>query len=1094
MSDAEAVEINNRGVGLMGQFNYERAAEEFQKIVAARPDLVEARVNLMIATFNRQREGDEDAAIAMARDILREHPDHARAHYCLGLLLYRAGLLDEATPHFSKALELDPHDAYALYSVAQCEEQQGKLEAALEKYEQAMAIDPMLRSSYLRASQVNRRLGRNDEAQELLEQFERLANNPQSRLIEAKYTRMGPKAMAVAIGVQEKQPTPRPSGPLFGEAEALAPGAAWAMSPSEEHGITAISACDINGDGIVDLVIPAALSAQGADAANAVLIGEKNGSFALHPEHPLANVTGINAALWGDVDNNGLVDVYFCRRGENQLWLQVSANAWQEQGSAYGVTASDSDTIDGALVDADHDGDLDILLINAAGPCELLNNNRDGTFQPIGDRTGIAASERPARGWIVDDFDQRRDLDVLIVRDGPPHDVFLNDRGWAYRAGDDRFATLLAADISAGVAADVDADGQVEIYTLARSGVVSEWQPDERGAWVEANRTGRASKDKAVTATPALTVIDVDGDGELDAVHTTADGWRAIRLGNSFGDVMFEAELPAETPIAGFAPVVSADGDGYAIVAALRGAPPVIWRPGPGRHSFVAVSLAGADDAGQSMRSNFAGIGTRVSARIGDHWTIVRQIRQSSGPGQSLQPIVFGLGGRDMIDFVQLDWPDGLFQTELALKPGEVNQIAETQRQVSSCPVLFAWNGSEFAFITDLLGVGGIGYMVAPGEYAPSRPWERLLLPEGSLQPLGGRYVIKLAEPMEEACYLDALELLAIDVPAGWRVAVDERMGVNDPQPTGDLLFYRQSSELLPVRAVNDRGEDVRSALVNADHVAAPVGAHDARFIGRLEREHVITLEFAQPLDATLGQPVLLIDGWIEYPYSQTMFAAAQAGAAYEAPSIEMRAPGRAWETVYAQVGYPAGMPRQMALPIDTSRLPPGAQEIRIRTNQEIYWDRIAVVFAEPCGDARVTKLALAFSTLDECGYAERRTGPQRLPMYDYAVRSPFFDMRRQSGFYTSIGPIEPLVASVDGALAIFGPGEEVHAEFAGPQSPLPSGWTRRFVLIASGWCKDMDLYTKDGETIEPLPTVKTPSPNVEALHRRFLTRYLSGY
>ena len=47
--------------------------------------------------------------------------------------------------------------------------------------------------------------------------------------------------------------------------------------------------------------------------------------------------------------------------------------------------------------------------------------------------------------------------------------------------------------------------------------------------------------------------------------------------------------------------------------------------------------------------------------------------------------------------------------------------------------------------------------------------------------------------------------------------------------------------------------------------------------------------------------------------------------------------------------------------------------------------------------------------------------------------------------------------------VAIFGPGEDVRLEFEAPADAVPAGWTRRVVLETDGWCKDMDLYTKDG-------------------------------
>ena len=58
-------------------------------------------------------------------------------------------------------------------------------------------------------------------------------------------------------------------------------------------------------------------------------------------------------------------------------------------------------TIDGALFDADHDGDLDILLIKRDWPNELLNNNGDGTFRSLGATIGLARDRRPSSGVVI---------------------------------------------------------------------------------------------------------------------------------------------------------------------------------------------------------------------------------------------------------------------------------------------------------------------------------------------------------------------------------------------------------------------------------------------------------------------------------------------------------------------------------------------------------------------------------------------------------------------------------------------------------------------------------------------------------------------
>ncbi|MGH8496006.1 MAG: hypothetical protein ACREVN_07700, partial [Gammaproteobacteria bacterium] len=517
-----------------------------------------------------------------------------------------------------------------------------------------------------------------------------------------------------------------------------------------------------------------------------------------------------------------------------------------------------------------------------------------------------------------------------------------------------------------------------------------------------------------------------------------------------------------------------------------------LWPAGPGRHAFVALSLTGREERGESMRSNASGIGTGVALRVDSRWTLLDTFDKISAPGQSLQPIAVGLGGAERADYVAIDWSDGVFQTELGLEPGGVTRIAETQRQLASCPVLFAYDGSGFAFVSDLLGVGGLGFFVAPGEYAPPRPWEFFRLPRGLVEARNGRYAFKLTEPMEETAYVDALRLHVYDLPPGWSMALDERMGVGRPVPTGEPLYYRRKIE--PVSAVNDRGDDVTPAVLERDRRAAPVGRQDRRFLGRLEKPHVLTMEFGTALDAGAGRPILIADGWIEYPYSQTVFAAWQAGAAYSAPTLEARGGDGRWRVVYAQFGYPAGMPREMALPLDD--LPAGTNALRLSTNQEIYWDRIRVAFAEPLPEVHPRVLVPAVATLRKTGFARRTTGPQRLPDYDYGQRSAFWDAKYPAGLYTRFGDVLPLISTLDDALAIVGPGEETHFEFAALPAP-PAGWHRELVLEARGYAKDMDLYTKHGETVGPLPVRPAADPALalrrKALHERYNVRFQAG-
>ena len=145
--------------------------------------------------------------------------------------------------------------------------------------------------------------------------------------------------------------------------------------------------------------------------------------------------------------------------------------------------------------------------------------------------------------------------------------------------------------------------------------------------------------------------------------------------------------------------------------------------------------------------------------------------------------------------------------------------------------MLFAFDGSAFRFVTDILGVGGIGFLERPGVYSPPHPHERVLLPEAAIAAHDGRYALMLGEPMEEVTYLDRAALTVYDLPPGWQMALDERKAIAGPTPSGAPIFFRQ--ERRPARVTNDRGEDVTRATAAADLVAAPPGAVDRRFIGR---------------------------------------------------------------------------------------------------------------------------------------------------------------------------------------------------------------------------------------------------------------------
>ena len=332
-----------------------------------------------------------------------------------------------------------------------------------------------------------------------------------------------------------------------------------------------------------------------------------------------------------------------------------------------------------------------------------------------------------------------------------------------------------------------------------------------------------------------------------------------------------------------------------------------------------------------------------------------------------MAPVTIGLGGHPEADYIALTWSDGVSQTEISLAPSTPHKIEETQRQLASCPVIFTWDGEQYRFVSDVLGVGGLGFFSTPGVSAKPRPFERFLLPADALQPRDGRYQVKLTEPMEENAYLDQVYLEAVDVPRGWNVTLDERMSTAEPHATGRVITWRDYS--LPTLAIDATGNDVTQLVTAADRHAPEPGSVDTRFIGLLANEQTLTLEFEEPLQRE--NAVLLAEGWVEYPYSQTVFAAWQAGIRYQTATLEAKGDTGDWVTVAAEFGYPAGMPRPMALPLP--KLPEGTRTLRLRSNMEIYWDLLQVVYEENI-DFQTQRREPAVAHISKIGFPKEPT------------------------------------------------------------------------------------------------------------------------
>ena len=1041
----DAITTHDRGVALMGQFDYAAAFDVFDDLVSRYPEWERARVSWIIAMLNRQQPGDEERARTLVTEMAAQDPANLAAHYIAGLLHFNIGQTEQAKRFFQHVVHEDATDAFAHYYLGQSLVQSGDNQAAMVHFREAIALDAYLRSAYYGLFQALQRAGDMDGAREALADYQKLDGNPRARLAEIKYTKMGPKAQATVIQHARQEEV--------GAIKSLALGPAQQLLSLPEANVVGIFHSYVRHDSPEQFMLL-------LFSDTTMLLRGSGQDWTVDAGFP--TVSDVNVAAFGDADNDGDVDLYLARDGAN-MYLQQDDGVFTDLSATVALNDGDHHSSDALWFDADHDGDLDLMVVNRDGPSELYNNNRDGSFRRLAAQIGM---DMPLQGVLVLDQDGDLDTDILTMPLADSPVLWLNDRLWRYQPQ----SIDSPGPWRTAVALDSDNDGSLKILAQQQDG---EWQ--------FVTRTGQSSIPEGLPkdVSTGLWAMDVDADGRTDLLVRSKSGishyvreqdrWQA----SSLAEVQPHAALYLTQ-------------DASLVWHEIRESA-LYELPVTGGGNAIHLRLTGLDDKGQGMRSNASGVGTRIAARSAAQWTVASTYRNNIGPGQSHQSIRLGLAQKSVAEFVELDWTDGVYQTELGLSAGQTHSIRETQRQLASCPVLFAWNGTGFVYISDVLGVGGIGFATGPGSYAQPRPWEYFQVSEHHVGLRDGQLVFMLTEPMQEVAYVDQVQLQVVDVPPGRDLILDERMGTAEPLPTGKPLIIHHSWPLVDAEVA---GVDVlESLLLRDDHALSP-GVIDSRFLGLLKEELVLEFSIDADIDPNADY-ALELSGWVEYGYSQTSFAAWQAGVQAQPFSLEALTPSGQWQSVYTQFGYPAGMPRRASLPISAEVA--AAQRLRLRTNQEIYLDQLQLHQLAQSSNSIHQAGSLRAANVSRVGFPKRSNLANKRPSYDFENRSQFWDTRYQQGYHTAFGAALPLVRDEDNALAIIGPGDGLELMFAPPKIDKPEGWTRHYILYFKGWAKDMDMFTNTGDTIAPLPYDMDVPGDPAMLHQQFNTRFQDG-
>lgn len=430
-------------------------------------------------------------------------------------------------------------------------------------------------------------------------------------------------------------------------------------------------------------------------------------------------------------------------------------------------------------------------------------------------------------------------------------------------------------------------------------------------------------------------------------------------------------------------------------------------------------------------------------------------------------PLSFDTGDRASVDVVRITWPNGLIQNEVRQAANQTHIFEEAQRLSGSCPMIWSWNGNEFQFITDVLGVAPLGARDGDGSYFPVDHQEYVQIPGAALQLKDGRYEIRVTEELSEVSYLDQIQLYAVDHPAGTEIFTNEKF---QGPPYPEFRLFSVQRRIYPRAARDDQGADVLPQLM----------AKDQRYPDHFKRSetgvadlHTLELDFGDA--APSGKAMLLLNGWVDWPDGSTFRRASQESkSGLVMPYLQVQDAGGVWRTVNPEtgnnaMGMPAGKPKTIVVPVEFLS---ARRKVRIVSNLCVYWDEIFLSDVSQAG-LKPMPVVLDSADLHFRGFSASRIDPQRKQpdtfFYDHV--SPVSFWNPTPGLYTRYGSVEGLLRDVDDRLVIMGSGDEVRLQFraASLNSPRP-GWKRDFLLKVDGWAKDRDPNTAFSANVDPLP------------------------
>jgi len=432
----------------------------------------------------------------------------------------------------------------------------------------------------------------------------------------------------------------------------------------------------------------------------------RNGTFSdvTHSAGLDIEMYGMGVAI-GDYNNDGYPDILVTCVGQNRLFRNTGKGTFVDVTKASGLGARSAFSSSALWFDYDRDGLLDLFVCNyvkwseehdvfcsrdgkhksyctpeayRGETCWLFHNRGNGTFEDVTATSGIFDSSSKSLGVAMLDYDHDGWPDLLVTNDTQPNKLYRNQRNGTFKdvAVDAGIAFSAEGKARAGMGVDVAALGDSGTQGVAITNFDNEmiglYRSSEGGSFGDVamqSGVGMASKDKLGFG---CVFVDAGLKGALDLVVVNGHIDDTVRNVNgvgyaqppqfflndgsgSFVDVAAEVGGDFSQPKVGRGLAYGdfdRDGDLDLLITTNNG-PAFLYRNDrmTGNRG-IRFRLAGT-------KSNHDAIGATV--KIFDAGTSQLRLVKggSSYLSQSELPLTFGVGKRDQMERVVIEWPSG---------------------------------------------------------------------------------------------------------------------------------------------------------------------------------------------------------------------------------------------------------------------------------------------------------------------------------------------------------------------------------------------------------------------------------------------------